>query len=430
MKNKENKLLRAMISCALVVAVNIGLAGDWNQYRGPLQDGISKEKFNLDAFKNGPKILWKIETPNGFSSFSIADGKAFTIVSRNVDGESREVCLAVDANTGKELWATPIGFAKYQPGGDTGTADNKGGDGPRCTPNYNNGRIYVINPKLVLSCLDANNGKILWQKDIMKEHSGRYILWENAASVVIDGDLLFIGGGGAGQSLIAMDKITGTVVWKGFDERITHSTPVVATIHNIRQVIFFLQSGLLSVETKTGRELWRYPFRFNVSTAISPVVCGDDLVFCSAGYDVGSGLCKITKEGNNLKANEVWKIRGNDPVCTQWSTPVYKDGYLYGMFSFKKFGTGPVKCIEVATGTVKWEKLGFGMGNIILVDDKLVALSDDGRVVIIEPTSSEYRELASSKVLNGKCWSTPAFSNGKLYIRSTKEGACIDVSGK
>ncbi len=131
-----------------------------------------------------------------------------------------------------------------------------------------------------------------------------------------------------------------------------------------------------------------------------------------------------------MKANEVWKIKGNDPVCTQWSTPVYKDGYLYGMFSFKKFGTGPVKCIEVATGTVKWEKAGFGMGNIILVDDKLVALSDDGRVVIIEPTPDGYRELAGTKVLNGKCWSTPAFSNGRLYVRSTKEGACIDVSGR
>lgn len=426
----KNRYCLFFIGWALAIGAMSGICADWNQYRGPEQNGISKEKFSVDAFKNGPKILWRIPTPNGFSSFSVAEGKAFTLISREIDGQPKEVCIAVDAITGKEIWATPLGIAKYQPGGDTGTPDNKGGDGPRCTPTVNNGKVYIINPKLVVYCLDANTGKIIWEKDLIKEHAGRNIPWENAASAVIDGDLLFVGGGGAGESLLALNKNNGSVVWKGFDERITQSTPVVATIHGVRQVIFFLQSGLLSVEAKTGRELWRFPFRFNVSTAISPVVVGEDLVYCSAGYDVGSGLCRITREGNEFKATEVWKIKGNEPVCNHWSTPVYKDGHLYGMFSFKKFGTGPVKCVEVATGKVKWEKPGFGPGNVILVDDKLIALSDDGRVVIIEPDPNEYRELASAKVVSGKCWSTPAFSNGRLYVRSTKEGVCIDVSGK
>ncbi|MCX7871853.1 MAG: PQQ-like beta-propeller repeat protein [Verrucomicrobiae bacterium] len=414
---------------ALVITASI-YGADWNQYRGANSDGISTEKINpakLEWSGNSPRTLWKAETPNGFSSFSIAGGKAYIVVSRNVDGQPSEVCVAFDAETGKELWAKPLTVAKYQSGGDSGTPDNKGGDGPRSTPAVSDGCIYVSTPKLLLYCLDANTGNEIWKKDIMQEFAGRNIGWENAASPVVDGDLVFFAGGGAGQSLIAFNKRDGSVVWKGFDERITHSTPTVATIHGVRQVIFFLQSGLLSVEAKTGRELWRFPFRFNVSTAISPVVCGEDLVYCSAGYDVGSGLCRIVKDGDKFKTETVWKIPGNKPVCNQWSTPVYKDGYLYGMFTFKEYGSGPFKCVEVATGKVMWEKPGFGMGNVILVDNKLIALADDGRVCVIEPTPKEYKEVTSAKILNGKCWSTPSFSNGRLYVRSTKEGACVDL---
>jgi hypothetical protein len=164
-----------------------------------------------------------------------------------------------------------------------------------------------------------------------------------------------------------------------------------------------------------------------VSTAISPVVCGDDLIYCSAGYDVGSGLCRIIKDGDKFKAETVWKIPGNKPVCNQWSTPIYKDGYLYGVFAFKEFGNGPLKCVEVATGKVMWEKPGYGMGQVTMVGDKLIALADNGRLSIIDPNPKEYKEITSAKVLEGKCWSTPAFSNGRIYVRSTKEGACIDV---
>jgi outer membrane protein assembly factor BamB len=429
--NKETMNTKSILVglTALITTVAVS-AADWYQYRGPNFDGISKEKINpskLNWSAGGPKILWKIETPRGFSSFTVSEGKAFTVVARDVDGQMMEVCIAVDAETGKEIWGKPLGIAKYQPGGDTGTPDNKGGDGPRSTPAISEGRVYVSTPKLVLYCLDAKTGQEIWKHDLIKEFAGRNIPWENAASPVIDGDLVFFAGGGPGQSLIAFNKKDGSVVWKGFDERITHSTPTVATIHGVRQVIFFLQSGLLSVEAKTGRELWRFPFRFNVSTAISPVVCGEDLVYCAAGYDVGSGLCRIVKDGDKFKAETVWKIPGNKPVCNQWSTPIYKDGYLYGVFAFKEFGNGPLKCVEVATGKVMWEKPGYGMGQVTMVDDKLIALADNGRLAIIDPNPKEYKEITSAKVLEGKCWSTPAFSNGRIYIRSTKEGACIDV---
>ena len=421
---KSDLLITAIMTNALLATTTIW-AGDWPQYRGPHQDGISTETANVAWGANGPKVAWKVPTPNGFSSFAISGGKVFTQVVRN----GREICLALDAANGRELWAADVGIGKYPNGGDAGAKDNNGGDGPRSTPTVSEGRVYVLTPNVMLQCLDAANGRKVWAHDVLKEYAGRNIAWFSAASPVIAGDLVFVAGGGPGQSLLAFNKKNGQLVWKGHDEVMTHATPVVATILDERQVIFYVKSGLLAVSVKDGKELWRFPFEFHVSSAISPVVEGD-IVYCSAGYGVGGGACKVSKSGGGFTATELYKIPGDKVIANHWSTPVAKDGYLYGMFSFKKFGNGPLKCVELATGKVVWEQPGFGPGNVILVGDKLVALSDDGHVVIVEATPAAYKEVARFKAVNGKCWSTPAFSDGRIYVRSTKEGTCLIPGGK
>ena len=423
MTNKH--ILAATATLALVLHPNLLPAADWPQYRGPNQDGLSTEKAALTWPAAGPKVVWKTPTKNGFSSFAVSGGKAYTQINRDVDGARRELLVALDANTGKELWFADIGSGKYDGGGDDGAPDNRGGDGPRSTPTVNGGKVYVSTQHLVVSCFDAASGKKLWSRDLMQDHAGRNIGWKNAASPIVDGELVFFAGGGPGQSLLALNKNSGEVVWKAHDEKITHATPVAATIQGVRQVIFFLQSGLLAVSPADGKALWRFPFRYNVSTASSPVVSGA-IVYCSAGYSVGGGACKIAKNGDAFTATELYKIPGDKPIANHWSTPVAKDGYLYGMFSFKKYGVGPLKCVEVATGQVKWEQPGFGAGNVTLVGDKIIALSDKGELVTAEAAPGAYKEIARAKVLNGKCWSTPAFSDGRIYVRSTTEGACLE----
>jgi outer membrane protein assembly factor BamB len=404
-------------------------AADWPQYRGAEQNSISTETVNLNWTAGAPQAVWRIPTQNGFSSFSIAGGRVYTQVNRERNGAPRELCVALDAATGKELWAADIDLGEYQPGGNSGARGNMGGDGPRSTPTVDGGLVYVFNQNLVLAALDAATGRPVWKRDLMQEYAGRNISWRSAASPVIDGDLVFVAGGGAGQSLLAFQKKTGELAWKAFDEMATHATPIVANLLGRRQVIFFLQSGLLAVAPEDGRELWRYPFPFKVSSAASPVVFGD-LVYCSAGYNVGGGVCRIAQQGDRFTATEVWRIPGNLKVPSHWSTPVCKEGYLYGMFSFKKYGTGPLKCVKLATGAIQWEQPGFGAGNVILVSGKLLALSDAGELVVVEPTPTAYRELARIKAVPGKCWSTPAVSDGRLYVRSTQEGVCLDVRAK
>lgn len=417
---------RAALAFILGTSLQCGLlqAAEWSQYRGPTHDGISTENVKLPWPAAGPATLWKVPTVNGFSSFSVGGGKAFTLISQDA-----EVCIALDALTGKQVWSEKLGEATYQGGGDSGTQGNKGGDGPRSTPSFSDGMVYVYTSDLVLHCLDANTGKPVWSVDMVKKYGGHNVAWSNAASPVIEGDLVYVAAGGKEQSFLAIHKKTGQVAWKSGSEQITHATPVVDTVLGQKQVIFFVQSGLVSLNPDTGKELWRYPFRYSTSTAASPVVCGD-IVYCSAGYDVGGGACKITKNGDAFTAKEIWRTPGNKQVPNHWSTPVYKDGYLYGMFSFKRYGVGPVKCVEVATGKVMWDQPGFGAGNVILAHDKLLALADNGELVAIDPVPTGYKEICRTQAVTGKCWSTPALNDGKVYVRSVKEGACLDLSEK
>ncbi len=298
---KMNRLIDGMGLVAGLMGALVTQAADWPQYLGPNQDDKTSEKIASTWPAGGPRVVWKAPTTDGFSILAVSGGKAFTLMSRDVEGAEREVCVAFDANTGKEVWAVPLGIAKYDGGGDTPARDHAtGGDGPRSTPTIDGGRVYALDGHLVLSCLDAAAGKTLWQKDLVKELGAKVVQWQNAASPVLDGDLIYLCCGAPDQSLLGLNKMDGSVAWKGESDPMTHASPVVATILGVRQVIFFTQKGLVSAEAKTGKVLWRYPFRYSVSTAASPVVSGD-IVYCSAGYGVGSGAARSPRTAMTLR---------------------------------------------------------------------------------------------------------------------------------
>jgi len=398
--------------------------GDWPQYAGPNHDRTAEAGVDIAPWgrEEGPRVVWRVPLSGGFSSMTVADGRVYTLVTR----EARETCVALDFKTGKELWSSPLAAeAKYDGGGDAGTDDNRGGDGPRCTPTVADGRVFVLDSRLGLACLDAKTGKTRWSKDLVAEYDGKNISWQSAAAPMVVGDRVLVAGGGAGRTFLAFSAKKGELLWSTGDEKITHATPTLATICGVPQVIFFAQSGLVALDPKEGKELWRAEYPYKVSTAASPVVDGDS-VYLSAGYGVGAGVYALTKDDEGFHPELLWQKRNK--LQNHWSTPVLLDGHLYGMFSFKEYGEGPIKCVELSTGEEKWSEDGFGPGNCILVGGHLLALSDCGEVVWIEPDPEEYDEVVRHDVLDGKCWSTPSYSDGQLFVRSTTEGVRLDLT--
>jgi outer membrane protein assembly factor BamB len=412
--------LSSFLSLALVSS---SFAVDWPQYRGPLGDGSTPDRI-ATTWAGAPKTLWKVPGGSGFSSFVVAGARCVTV--EGVDG--KEVLVARAVANGNELWRAVLGNAEYQGGGNDGAGDNKGGDGPRSTPTIAGNVVVTTNADLVVQGHDLATGKPLWKRDLA-QHGARNISWKNAASPLLDGGLIYVAGGGAGESFMALNPLTGAIVAKAGDETITHATPTAATIHGTRQIIFFMKSGLVSVEPKTLKELWRAEVKFNVSTAASPVVVGD-YVFASAGYGVGAYGFTVSKSGSAWKAEQVMRVPGDQQIANHWSTPVAHGGHLYGMFQFKKYGSGPVKAVKLPDGEVTWSKEGFGPGHVVLTNGNVLALSDAGELVVFAAKPDAYTELARAKVIDGKCWTTPVISNGLVFVRSTKEAACIDLRTK
>jgi outer membrane protein assembly factor BamB len=407
-------------SCLTIVA-SPARATDWPQYRGPKHDGTTDERDIATRWPKGaPKVLWKKPVGKAFGSFAVAGGKAYLFMER----DGKEVLAALNPDTGDELWATPI---------DRTIFERQGGDGPRTTPTIDGDRVYVTGTYLKLACLNTADGKVVWQHDLAAEHAGQTSTrgidkWGNAASPVVVGDKVIVMGGGPGQTFLAFNKADGKLAWKSGNEKITHATPTPATIHGVSQIIFFTQAGLVSVRSDDGKELWRYAFPFNVSTASSPIVGGPsgDVVFCSAGYGVGAGACQVSKSGDNFSATELWRTSGENML--HWTTPVLHQGHLYGIFGFRQLKTAPLKCIDFMTGADKWSQANFGSGGgTILVDGHVLVQGDKGEITLVEATPEAYKQVGRFQVLGDKAWTMAIFANGRIYARNEKEAACIQL---
>ena len=430
-------LAAAIGAMSLTLSATAARAADWPQYRGPNHDGTTADTVSSKWPASGPKELWRVKVGPGLGSFAVAGDGAYLFVAK----DGKDTCVKLDAATGKEKWAAVV---------DDRTSSDKEGNGgkmPRSTPAVDGDKVYLLTTYLKLICLNAADGSVAWKHDLMSEFEGRNITWDNAASPVVDGDKVFVAGGGAGQSLLAFDKKTGSVAWKTGDVKITHASPTVATIGGVRQVIFFTQSGLVAVGADTGNELWRFPFPYHVSTASSPIVGGknNDIVYCSAGYGSGTGACKVTKSGDKFTAAELWFAK--DPgkkgafVVNHWTTPVYKDGYIYGIYGFKDWINSPLKCVDITTGKDVWSEAGFGSGGgTVLAGNDLVVQSDTGWIVLVEATPKGYHKLAAVEALHPqkpydtsvqeRCWTMAVVAGGRIYARSTSEAVCLDVAGK
>lgn len=398
-------------------------AGDWPQYRGPTHDGVSTDRILLQWPPGGPTVLWRKPLTNGFSSFAVSQGRAFTLISRNIGGQLSEVCVGLDAATGTELWATPIGAASY-PDGGTGLGSE---DGPRTTPSAQDGRVFALSAYLTLVCLNATNGSVVWSNSLNALYGGTVIAWQNAASPRLDDDLLFVNCNTTNLTLLALRASDGSLAWRRQNERMTHSTPVVATIQGVKQVIFATQSGIVSLDrTNSGALLWKYtyPFAYSTSMGASPVV-HSNMVFCSMNYNRGSAVARITLSNNVWTISQLWY---KQLLMSHWMTPVCYRGYLYGQFNGSTVDAGPLKCIELATGTEKWSVANFGQGGIVLVDNTLLVQTSRGDLVLARATNSAYSELARFTALAGASWNSPAVADGRIYARSTREGIAVDIA--
>jgi outer membrane protein assembly factor BamB len=409
--------MRHPVASSLLVALLAGSAvgADWPNYRGPGHDGVA-EATALNQLSVTP--AWKVPMGDSFGQIAVSGGKLFLTAERGAD----EFCVALDAGTGQEAWATRMDK----------TIKDGNGNGPRSTPAIDGKHVYVLSTYLTLSCLEVETGKEVWKRDLMKEHAASALRWGSASSPVVVEDLVLVTGGGSGKGISAFNKTTGAPVWAKSEEKYTYATPTLATIKGKQQAICFMESGLVSIDPKTGEILWTFAHPKAVATAASPVVGGKegDIVYCSAGYNIGAAACRITKEGDKWSAAPLW--RSDRQAQQTWSTAVHRDGYIYGLYGHND-NNGPLACMDIETGQVKWSQRGFGsQGGLILAGDKLL-IQSKGDLVLAPASPEAYKELGRVNVLKAKNWTAPTLANGLVYLRNSSlagtaaEAVCLKL---
>jgi outer membrane protein assembly factor BamB len=382
----------------------------WTNFRGPKRDGKYDEvSVSTNWPATGLPVIWKQPVGVGYSSFAIADGKAYTIEQRR----NQEVVAAYDLGTGRELW-TQKWNAEFV---------ESNGDGPRATPTWDSGRVYALGATGELRCLDGSNGSVLWGKNILSDNGAQNLPWAMAASpLVVDDKVIVLPGGASGKSVVAYNKNTGAPVWKVLNDTQAYVSPMLMELAGRRQIVVVTAMRVVGLAPENGALLWSHPWDTEGGINVSqPIPVDNNRFFISSGYRKGAALVEVKGSGNSFTATTIWE---NNNMKNKFNSSVLHNGYIYGL------DEGILSCLDVNTGERKWKDGRFGYGQVLLAGGHLIVMTDSGEAVLVKASPAGFSEVARFSALQGKTWNYPAIAGGRLLVRNSNEMAAYDISGR
>ena len=314
------------------------------------------------------------------------------------------------------------------------------GVGPRATPTIDEGMVYTLGATGRLFCLDGATGSVVWKKDLRKETGVteeddlRDLPYGRANSPLVVGDLLIVPAGGPESqkcvSLVAYHKKTGARVWQGGRRQISYSSPVLATLAGVEQILIVNEDYVSGHDVQSGHTLWEHPWpgssssKANVSQAV-PVSIGNtppDRVFLSKGYGTGAALIRILPDGDGtLTTEELWN--NSRVMRTKFTNVAVRDGYVYGL------SDGILECVELETGQRKWKGGRYGHGQILRVGQLLLVLAESGELLLVEASPDrDHSVLGRFQALEGMTWNNLALYGHYLLVRNAREAACYELA--
>ncbi|MGA2747997.1 MAG: PQQ-binding-like beta-propeller repeat protein [Verrucomicrobiota bacterium] len=402
---------------------------DWPQWQGPDRNAVSKETGLLKQWtKDGPPLAWKINgLGGGYSGPSIAAGRIFGMSNRDDD----EVVWALSETDGRTLWVTRLGPALNQ-------SWPQGKEGPGCTPTVDGELLYVLGLGGDLACLQAKDGKIIWQRSLKRDFGGIVPTWSYRESPLVDGDKLICTPGGEDATLVALDKLTGKTTWKSQvpgSPQAAYASAIAIDFDGQRQYVQITQKALVGIAASDGKFLWRYdrPANSHGINCSTPIY-HDGLVFAASAYGAGGGLVKLSKDANSgVKAEEVYLSK---KMQNHHGGVILFDGCLYGANGGNEGGS--LVCLDFNTGNVLWDQRDSGdrrvpKGSVALADGRLYYRTEKGTMLLIEPNPKQYVERGRFDQPDRSqqpAWTHPVIANGKLYLRDQDVLLCYDVKAQ
>jgi outer membrane protein assembly factor BamB len=405
-----------MLSTALTL-----LANDWPQWRGPQRNGVSQETGLLKEWpKEGPKLHWKItEAGTGYSTPAVVGDRLYALGNEGLDNE---FLLALNVRDGKRIWTTrlgKVGNPKQEPNFPAA----------RSTPTVEGEFLYALGSDGDLVCADTATGKVRWAKNLRTDFDGKHGNWAYSESPLLDGDTLVCTPGGTEATLVALNKKTGEVIWKCAlpeGDEAAYASAIIVEGGGRKQYVQLLQKGLVGVEPRTGRFLWRYGKAVSRYGANIPTPLASDGYIYVGSAGTGGGAVKLAANSGRVEPEEAYF---NAKLPTAIGGALKIGDHLYGTTAQS------LLCVGFATGSVKWEERALGAASLCYADGRIYLHGENGEVALVEPSPDGYREKGRftppepSKKSNPmeKAWAYPVVANGRLYIRDHGNLWCYDV---
>jgi outer membrane protein assembly factor BamB len=417
---KSSSAIRIVGLLAISIALPV-IAADWPQWRGPQRNSVSRETGLLAEWpKDGPKLVWNATNAgNGFSTPSVVGDRIYLLGN---EGLENEFVRALATSDGKTIWTTRLG--------KVGNPQMKPSyPGARSTPTVAGEFLYALGSDGDLACLETGTGKVRWQKNLRADFGGKPGIWAYAESPLIDGDTLVCTPGGSDATILALNKKTGDVLWKCITleaDEAAYASAIVVEAAGTKQYVQLLEKGLVGVDAKTGKALWRYAKAVSRFRANIPSPLASEGYIYTAGNGTGGALLKLKITETGVEVEQVY-LEVKLPQAIGGAVKV--GDFLYGT-------TAQVMlCSEFATGKLKWEERALGAASLGYADGRLYLHAESGDVALVEPAAEGYREKGRFTPPNQpkhanqmeKAWAYPVVANGQLYIRDQGTVWCYDV---
>jgi outer membrane protein assembly factor BamB len=382
---------------------------DWPGFRGPRRDGIIPGvRIVTDWTASPPAELWRRPIGPGWGSVAVRGNLLYTQEQRGDD----EVVACYDSTTGKPVWMHRYAARFWE---------SIAGAGPRGTPTLHDGRVYAFGATGILNALDAGNGAVVWTRDVASDTGAKLPEWGFASSPLVGNDLVMVA---AADRLIAYDIATGAQRWLVQSGGGGYSSPHLATIAGVAQVLLMTGTGAIGVAPADGKQLWDYALPGG-GRMVQPALTSDGDVLMTLGQEGmgGAGLRRVAVAhgASGWTAEERWSSRGLKPNFNDF---VVHEGHAYG------FDVSILSCIDLKDGTRKWKGGRYGGGQLVLLPDQnlLLVLSEDGELALVGAAPDQFKELARVPGIEGKTWNHPVLAGDRLLVRNGQEMAAFRLS--
>ncbi len=390
--------------------------GSWPQFRGLERHGISQDQTPLArTWKDGrPKELWSVEVGEGYAGPAVHSGRVYLMDYDRQKKEDALRCLSFD--DGREIWRFSYPIPVKRNHGMSRTVPAVWGD-----------IVAVIGPKCHVAVVNADTGILLWGLDLVREYGTTIPPWYAGQCPLIEDGRLILAPAGGDVMLAALSVTNGEPVWKSPNPRgwkMTHSSIMPMTVDATKMYVYCGDKGVAGVAAEDGRILWdTTEWKISIATVPSPVILSGGRIFLSGGYNAGSVMLRVKKNGDSFQAETLFRL-GHETFGATQQTPILFQDHIYGARPDGKFA-----CLT-PQGKVLWTSEGkpYGLGPFVIADGLIFAVNDNGLLRILEAAPDKHSMLAQAPILDGReSWGPLALASGRLLARDLTRMVCLDL---